>query len=184
MKLKPMNARGFSHEIVLVMVVVLVGILGSAYLVMSHADVCSTPSSAASDAQSGPVSDCTTSGVVSANVPTGSCTIALSPSTPVYARSEHASVTVKNSGKFNFTSAVNVSYTTYNSAGTPTVHDTTSLTFPTLKPQQSATLKDSYIALVPYSSATAVRATFKATSAANTVPSFSCQASYNLPQRS
>ena len=43
MKIKKLNARGFSHDIVLVLFVVVFAIGGVAYLVASHADALVPP---------------------------------------------------------------------------------------------------------------------------------------------
>ena len=45
MKLKKLDVRGFSHDIILLLFVVIFAIGGVAYLVASHADTCPTPTS-------------------------------------------------------------------------------------------------------------------------------------------
>jgi chitodextrinase len=56
MKLKKLDMRGFSHDIALVLFVVIFAIAGVGYLVASHADSCSPVSGAVSDPASGAVS--------------------------------------------------------------------------------------------------------------------------------
>jgi hypothetical protein len=54
--MKKLNARGFSHEIVLVLFVMIFAIGGVAYLVASHADSCTPVSGSVSDPTSGSAS--------------------------------------------------------------------------------------------------------------------------------
>jgi hypothetical protein len=52
MKLKKLNAKGFSHEILLVAFVVIFAVAGVAYIVASHADSCSNGGTAAAKVNS------------------------------------------------------------------------------------------------------------------------------------
>jgi hypothetical protein len=86
MKLKKLNARGFSHDIIIVLFVVIFAIAGVGYLVASHADNSCSPtsgpsSSATSDTVSDPTSDASSSPVCQpTSSPTSTPTSA--PTTP------------------------------------------------------------------------------------------------------
>jgi len=98
--LKKLNARGASHIIALMAVIVLSGIAGSYYLMMSHADSCTGTSdpSAMSDPVSAP--DCSAvsgpvSGPVGAQI---SCVIDGVPQNPVYNTTVWPKVIFTNNG--------------------------------------------------------------------------------------
>ncbi len=67
MKINKLNARGFSHDLLLVGVIVLTAIIGVGYIVASHAETCSPVSGPVSEISSGVVSS-SASGAVSGDV--------------------------------------------------------------------------------------------------------------------
>lgn len=125
--MKKLNPFGFAHHVVLMAVIVLVGIGGSAYLIMSHADSCtgtSDPTSGAT-ATSDPVSTVTctaTSDPVSAvsdpgTSPTYSYTCAISgvPTSIASGGSVTPVVTLTNTGTASVTPTISYAYQTVNS---------------------------------------------------------------------
>jgi hypothetical protein len=108
MKLTRLNARGFSHDLIMVAFVAVFAIGGVAYLVASHADSCSTEAS-------GPISGqpCDpTSGPVTADA-AGECEIHGVPAHLDAGQVINPYVTVKNTGTKEFTPNITYRFQTF-----------------------------------------------------------------------
>lgn len=87
MKIKKLDMRGFSHEMVLVLVVVVSAIVGTGYLVASHAEtLCATGSS------------CPSNGPVSSGSYSAKCTIGNVPATLARGTAMQPQITITNTG--------------------------------------------------------------------------------------
>lgn len=102
MKIKKLNARGFSHELALILFVVIFAIGGAFYFVSSHADGCIAPVSVAVSNACGSRVTCTISGVPAE----GTYKQVVSPKLKLVNRGGtisrmHVDVTILNNGSSN-----------------------------------------------------------------------------------
>jgi hypothetical protein len=177
------DARGFSHELVLVTLVVIVGVAGSAFLVLSHADTCPTTSGVTSYTATDvsatncpPVSPVVSYPVTSA----GSCTIAMNPSTtPPRGSQVQFLITVHNTGSNTFTPALTASV--YNRA--PTARgdlpaSSSTLTAAALSPGQSATITYDKAFTAPANKA--ITGGYMQVASTTNSPAFSCRVDFTL----
>ena len=98
MKIKKLDTRGFSHELLLVLVLVIGVITGVGFMVASHADTGCPTSGATSSTTSSSVSGCPTSGVVSGKVYAAACTIGNLPATVARGTTINPTITITNKG--------------------------------------------------------------------------------------
>ena len=123
-KFKALNAKGFSHDLVLVLIVVVMAIGGTYYLVASHADSCPPVSAAVSDATSSPASSPTCTPVSSPTsapdsspvvTPTlaGNCSLTASPNPIASGQNATITITVNNTGNTSFTPSLNAAQQWY-----------------------------------------------------------------------
>jgi hypothetical protein len=182
MKLMKLNARGFSHEIVLVMLVVIVGIGGSAYLVLSHADSCapvSSPMSSPASSPSCPVSNPASTPVSSVAL-AGSCGVNLNVSTsPKFGKLVQPKFTVYNTGDASFAPSVKLAYWGHGVHNSSTLLKTVGMAIVTVNPGSSTNATSALTYKVPLATSKLSTVTFRVTN--TTKLSFTCAATMTLP---
>jgi hypothetical protein len=174
------DARGFSHQIVIVVLVALVGIVGSAFVVLSHADTCPTTS----DVTAVSTQDCpVVSEPVSTVTALGSCSISMKPSTtPGRGVQTQFLISVTNSGTVGFTPVVNASVYNFapSSAKRETIASSSSLTGSVLSPGQTATLTYDKAYTTPTNKA--ITGGYMTAASATNNPAFNCRVDFTLPR--
>jgi hypothetical protein len=99
--MKKLNPFGFAHHVALMAVVVLIGVGGSAYMVLTHADSCTATSDPVSVATSDTTCTPTSDPVSDPTTPVGpqlGCVINGVPANPAYGTKLAPTVTITNSG--------------------------------------------------------------------------------------
>lgn len=193
MKLKKLDIRGFTHDILMVAFVVVFAVAGVGYIVASHADSCPPASGPpASSADSGPASgqDCPASGPASqpASKPapapskpavyvSGNCTINGVPPNPAYGQQIAPSVTLRNTGNQAFTVNGFVNMQT-NGDNNSQSNKGGPLTAESLAAGQTVTRDTGLRYTTDYSTSSARYIVF---SANNSNPDFNCSATLKLP---
>lgn len=131
MKRKKLDARGFSHDILIVLFVVIFAIAGVAYLVASHADSCDSSASGVSSATSDTTSDATcpvsdsTSGAVSSSPESQvTCAITGIPSSPSYNTTLSPQLQLTNNGSSRVVVVTNTVFSLYKPDGTSVYQQT------------------------------------------------------------
>lgn len=180
MKIKKLDARGFSHDLVIVAFVVIFAIAGVGYLVASHADTCPAVSGAASDAASNTSSgSCPpASGAVSSPTLVGSCTLNGVPANPTSGQQLAPTVTFTNSGSQSIAVNATGSGDVFGDNNAKSNSFSSPVAATTLQSGRAATVDTGLHYTVGYSSTTARKVTF---TVINTTPFFSCSATATLP---
>lgn len=172
--MKKLDARGFSHELLIVFVVVISAVVGVGLMVSSHAAKCS-PRSKKPCAVSGPVSSAM-SGPLSGKSAT--CVISGIASNPEVNSTIKPKLLVTNNGKIAINpTKVQISQSVYDTKGRSPSGKYKTINLKKLKPNSTASAKLSEYK-VTYRTNSKVSVTWIASS---TNPSFSCTATTILP---
>lgn len=172
MKIKKLDARGFTVDFVAVLFVLIFVVVGVGLLVASHADTCQPSSGPTSSPTSGPVSgSCTpTSSPTSGPQLAGSCSISGVSSKPSYGQVLQPSVIVTNTGSAAF--APRLMATRGGGAGGVVI------TMPSIQPGAKA--KAALPATIVSYATDSLRTNYYQINATGS-PAFSCIATYTLP---
>ena len=173
MKIKKLDAKGFSHDILLVAIVMVVAIGGVGMVVSSHAATCpKTSTKTGCKVVSSPVSSAKKA------VASARCSIKGVPSRPKYGQTISPYVAVTNrSHKIGFVPTIAANFSLGNRKQPNLKGGGETLTLGNLLPGKTEKHNlNSYVA--EYRSSTVTTGTYKVTS---TIPKFSCTAKFTLP---
>lgn len=176
MKIKRLNARGFSHDLLLVAFVVIFAISGVAYLVASRADSCDGSASgvsAVSEPGSGPASGC--------SITSATCTVTGVPANPAYGQTITPQAYIINTGNTAFVPTYTSKLRIYAANGSvkeiPPTMTPSANNFLVAGHGLSRTLSE-YFYKVDYSTSSQVKGVYTVES---TSPVYSCKAEFTLP---
>ncbi|MDB5171193.1 MAG: hypothetical protein JWO35_887 [Candidatus Saccharibacteria bacterium] len=186
MKIKKLDVRGFSHDILMVAFVVVFAIAGVGYIVASHADSC-PPASGAVSSASGPVSgeSCPASGPVSqvASAPSqlsAKCTITNVAAAPSMGATISPILTVANTGNQPFSPRVVVSFSILHANGRSNAVKHEGHTLAQIAPGKNGVIR-LFNTQVGAAQSAGDKGVYTITT--TTSPSFSCTASYIQPAK-
>ncbi|MDB5171195.1 MAG: hypothetical protein JWO35_889 [Candidatus Saccharibacteria bacterium] len=172
MKIKKLDVRGFSHDILMVAFVVIFAVVGVGYVVASHADSCTSSSTKNCASVSMPV----TSARLSSKV---KCSISGVTKSPKFGDQVNPILTVTNIGKVPTSVSGDEHLGAYNSAGKKIVIKGGPVSSLKLGPGESFTM-----AMPPYTVQYATKDAVKGVYAASSkqTPKYACSAIFNLPR--
>jgi len=169
MKLKKLNMRGFSHDLVLVAFIVVIAVVGVGFLVVSHADSCAQTTSGSTSATT-TATTCPASAPVTTASLSGYCTIGNVPSKLKYKAIVSPTITYFNNGSVAFSPLGSAGITTININGKQSGNGGPA-SEPSLAPGQSETVATGVHFQVVHSSDKQEKVFFNAS---NSSPAFSC----------